>query len=82
MAEERIAPVRLPKISFIGLGNMGFPMATNLAAAGYALVVADLRQAQAEQFVAAHPTAVIGSLSTMGAASEFAITMLPNIAIA
>jgi len=56
-------------------------MATNLAAAGYALVVADLRQAQAEQFVAAHPTAVIGSLSTMGAASEFAITMLPNIAI-
>jgi 3-hydroxyisobutyrate dehydrogenase-like beta-hydroxyacid dehydrogenase len=29
------------KIGFIGLGNMGFPMAGHLAQAGFDLVVAD-----------------------------------------
>ncbi|WP_342440436.1 NAD(P)-dependent oxidoreductase [Paenibacillus sp. FSL L8-0436] len=31
--------VRLMKVSFIGLGNMGFPMAQNLLKAGYELII-------------------------------------------
>jgi 3-hydroxyisobutyrate dehydrogenase len=81
MAEERTAPPSLPTISFIGLGNMGFPMATNLAAAGYRLLVADARPEPVEQFVAAHPTAAVGSLPTMGALAQIVITMLPKIEI-
>ena len=36
---------QLPKIAFIGLGNMGSPMALNLLKAGYAVCVFDLVQA-------------------------------------
>jgi 3-hydroxyisobutyrate dehydrogenase len=36
---------QLPKIAFIGLGNMGSPMALNLLKAGYAISVFDLVQA-------------------------------------
>ena len=81
MAQERMGPPNLPTISFIGLGNMGIPMATNLAAAGYPLFVADSRPAQVEHFVAAHPTAVAMPRSAMGVASGLTITMLPNIGI-
>ena len=81
MAEERTAPPNLPTISFIGLGNMGFPMATHLAAAGYPLLVADLRPAQVEHFAAAHPTAVVRPLSAVSETSGLTITMLPNIGI-
>ena len=31
-------------IGFVGLGNMGYPMAVNLAKAGFKLAVADLNQ--------------------------------------
>ena len=34
---------------FIGLGNMGLPMATNLAKAGYTLRVFDIQPAVREQ---------------------------------
>ena len=34
----------LPKIAFIGLGNMGAPMAHNLLKAGYFVCVFDLVQ--------------------------------------
>ncbi len=81
MAEERMGPPNLPTIGFIGLGNMGFPMAANLAAAGYPLLVADSRPEPVEQFVAAHPTADVRSISRVGAASQVTITMLPNIGI-
>jgi len=52
-----------------------------LVGAGYPLLVADSRPAQVEQFVAAHPTAVIGFLPAIGAASQILVTMLPNTEI-
>src|SRR5262249_57098601 len=43
-------------VGFIGLGNMGGPMALNLAKAGFALVVHDINSARLEPLVAAGAT--------------------------
>jgi 3-hydroxyisobutyrate dehydrogenase len=63
------------KIGFIGLGNMGGPMATNLVAAGHTVMGFDL--------VAPCPPGVIEAVSAKDAATgqEIVITMLPNGAI-
>ncbi len=63
------------KIGFIGLGNMGAPMAANLAAAGHAVTGFDT--------VAAPPEGVAQAASAAEAAAgaEVVITMLPNGAI-
>ena len=63
------------KIGFIGLGNMGGPMAANLAAAGHTVTGFDL--------AAPMPAGVAKAQSAADAASaaEVVITMLPNGAI-
>ncbi|KCV83385.1 3-hydroxyisobutyrate dehydrogenase [Actibacterium atlanticum] len=63
------------KIGFIGLGNMGGPMAANLAAAGHDVSGFDL--------TAPMPTGVTKADSAASAASgvDVVITMLPNGAI-
>ncbi|MEI4487154.1 3-hydroxyisobutyrate dehydrogenase [Frigidibacter sp. MR17.14] len=63
------------KIAFIGLGNMGAPMAANLAAAGHEVTGFDPVTAPPEGVTAAAsgPAAVEGA--------EVVITMLPNGAI-
>jgi len=63
------------KIGFIGLGNMGAPMAANLARAGHTVVGFDLN--------APCPEGVTQAASAAEAASrgEVVITMLPNGAI-
>jgi 3-hydroxyisobutyrate dehydrogenase len=63
------------KIGFIGLGNMGGPMAANLAAAGHAVAGFDL--------TAPMPAGVVAVASAAEAArgAEVVITMLPNGAI-
>lgn len=63
------------KIGFIGLGNMGAPMAHNLAKAGHTVVGFDTAGTTAEG---------VGVASTAEAAcaeADFVITMLPNGAI-
>ncbi|MBN9889015.1 3-hydroxyisobutyrate dehydrogenase [Salipiger abyssi] len=63
------------KIGFIGLGNMGAPMAANLAKAGHEVTGFDVAGATAEGVAqaASGPEAVKGA--------EVVITMLPNGAI-
>ncbi len=63
------------KIGFIGLGNMGAPMAANLVAAGHDVTGFDL--------TAPAPQGVRMAASAAGAATgaEVVITMLPNGAI-
>ena len=39
----------MAEVAFIGLGNMGGPMATNLVKAGHAVAVFDLSQAACDQ---------------------------------
>jgi 3-hydroxyisobutyrate dehydrogenase len=71
------------KIGFIGLGNMGAPMALNLLKAGHELVVFDVMQANVDQLIAqASGKAVAGSSPAHVAASqvEIVITMLPAAA--
>ncbi|NKX54365.1 NAD(P)-dependent oxidoreductase [Arthrobacter mobilis] len=67
-------------IGFIGLGNMGFPMAGRLAASGHRLIVQDVDAGAVERFLAAHPSAAPASDGAWSEA-DIIITMLPNSAI-
>ncbi|MDF3421248.1 MULTISPECIES: 3-hydroxyisobutyrate dehydrogenase [unclassified Sulfitobacter] len=60
------------KIGFIGLGNMGAPMASNLAAAGHQVTGFDVAGAQAENVTPAD------SIAAAVTGAEVVITMLPN----
>ena len=63
------------KIAFIGLGNMGAPMAANLVKAGHEVTGFDTQ--------APMPDGVVAAISAAGAVkeAEVVITMLPNGAI-
>ncbi|WP_172291959.1 3-hydroxyisobutyrate dehydrogenase [Pseudoruegeria sp. HB172150] len=60
------------KIGFIGLGNMGAPMAANLVAAGHEVVGFDVAAAVPEGVTKA------GSAAETAKGAEVVITMLPN----
>jgi len=64
------------KIGFIGLGNMGAPMARNLADAGYEItgfdLSADLCRAIADQVT------IADDVASAARGRDFVITMLPN----
>jgi 3-hydroxyisobutyrate dehydrogenase len=65
------------KVGFIGLGAMGGAMALNVAKAGFALAVNDMREAAASRHVKAGATwaADIGAL---GASCDVVLTSLPG----
>ena len=63
------------KIGFIGLGNMGAPMAANLVAAGHVVTGFDLTAPAPEG------VAMAESAAAAAAGAEVVITMLPNGAI-
>ena len=60
------------KIGFIGLGNMGGPMAANLAKAGHEVVGFDMAD------VAIDGVSMVSSGADAAAGAEVVITMLPN----
>ena len=68
-------------IGFVGLGNMGWPMAANLHAAGFSLVVRDVDTSRQDGFAAAHPGTVAASAPDDFAAADVVVTMLPDGAI-
>ena len=68
-------------VGFVGLGNMGFPMAGHLARAGFELVVADAAPGVVDRFVAEHGGSAAPSLATMGGAADVVVTMLPTGAV-
>lgn len=65
-----------PNITFIGLGNMGAPMAQNLLTAGYALSVYDLSPAATERLQQAGAS-VADSPQQAAANAQVVISMLP-----
>ena len=66
----------MAKVTFIGLGNMGGPMASNLLKAGHEVTVFDLSKPAVEALVAeGASTADSAKAATQGA--ECVITMLP-----
>ena len=65
------------KIGFIGLGNMGNPMARNLVKGGHQLTVYDLSSAAVDKLIACGATA-FSTIAEIAAGSELVITMLPS----
>jgi 3-hydroxyisobutyrate dehydrogenase len=65
-------------IGFIGLGNMGYPMAKRLVAAGYTLQVADLNAEAVKKFCAETGASAAADPKALGGASKVVITMLPD----
>jgi len=63
-------------IAFIGLGNMGGPMAANLVKAGHSVLGFDLVETSRNE-AAAHGVAIAGSSREAVAAAEIVVTMLP-----
>jgi 3-hydroxyisobutyrate dehydrogenase len=66
----------MTKVGFIGLGNMGMPMAQNLLKAGYEVTGFDLN-ADATQLLAANGGTSANSVADACKAAEVVITMLP-----
>jgi 3-hydroxyisobutyrate dehydrogenase len=69
---------RPAKIGFIGLGNMGQPMAARLLEAGFALTVLDADEKTQQAFVSQYGGTPASSLSELGATCDVVITMLPD----
>ncbi len=67
----------LPTVGFIGLGNMGSGMTRNLQAAGYRLVITDIRRESGDALVAGGATWV-DTAAEVAAGSDIVITMLPT----
>jgi 3-hydroxyisobutyrate dehydrogenase len=65
-----------PRIGFVGLGNMGRPMAENLLKAGFALAVADV---DPRRLAGLGVRALLpASLAELGRMSDLVVTMLPD----
>ena len=67
----------MANVAFIGLGNMGGPMATNLVNAGHAVVVFDLSQAACDRLQEAGAS-VAGSAAEAAVGMDYVISMLPS----
>jgi 3-hydroxyisobutyrate dehydrogenase len=65
------------RIGFVGLGNMGVPMAANLARSPHELLVHDVEFSRAQNFVKNHGGRAAAALADLSGA-EIVITMLPN----
>jgi 3-hydroxyisobutyrate dehydrogenase len=68
-------------VGFVGLGNMGWPMAANLHAAGLSLVVRDADAARQARFTAEHPGALAAGSPDAFTAAGLVVTMLPDGAV-
>jgi 3-hydroxyisobutyrate dehydrogenase len=68
----------IARIGFIGMGNMGVPMAANLVRAGYEVTAYDIAAGRADSFAKQHKAHATASLTALGQASDLVITMLPS----
>lgn len=66
----------MSRVAFIGLGNMGVPMAANLVRAGHEVAGFDLVAANGER-AAGEGVAVAGSAREAASGAEVVVTMLP-----
>ena len=69
---------RLSKVGFIGLGNMGQPMAALLLKAGFALTVLDTNAEAQQAFVDQYGGSPASSLKELGSSVDAVITLLPD----
>jgi len=66
------------KVAFIGLGNMGFPMAGHLAAGGHEVTVYNRTAAKAEAWVAKHGGACAATPAAAAEGTEIAFVCVGN----
>src|SRR6185437_6218374 len=66
----------MANIAFIGLGNMGLPMAANLVKAGHKVAAFDLVEA-AKKAAASSGASIAGSAREAVAGADTVVTMLP-----
>ena len=69
---------QLSKVGFIGLGNMGRPMAARLKEAGFTLTVFDSNPQAQQTFLDRHGGNGATSLVQLASNSDVVITMLPD----
>jgi 3-hydroxyisobutyrate dehydrogenase len=65
------------RVGFIGIGNMGWPMAANIAKKGHHLTVFDIDRERVTRFTGEHNCRAAAGLPEI-AGNEFTITMLPT----
>jgi 3-hydroxyisobutyrate dehydrogenase len=73
-----MAAPQCPRVGFVGLGNMGWPMARHLGQGGVDLALFDARVEQAARFAREHGGRVAEGLAELARVSEIVITMLPD----
>src|SRR5262249_60980494 len=66
------------RIGFVGMGNMGVPMAANLVRAGHQVMAYDIAAERAQRFAQAHAGRATEKLAELAAHAEIVITMLPT----
>jgi 3-hydroxyisobutyrate dehydrogenase len=65
-------------VGFIGIGNMGAPMAANVKRGGFEVIAFDLDAKRAEAFAKEHGAKSTASLAEFGKAVDAVVTMLPT----
>lgn len=71
-------PRKIEQVGFVGLGNMGLPMAARLVAGGYSVIAFDTDERRVTDFAKAGKGRGALSLKELAAESDAVITMLPN----
>lgn len=66
------------RVGFIGLGRMGYPMATNIAAAGFPVTVWNRTVSKSERLAAETGAGVAGSPAALAARVDVLITMVAD----
>jgi len=70
-----------PTVGFIGVGNMGWPMAACLVKAGFPVLINDSRREVANNFVQQNGGTAPDTLRELAAGSDIVVTMLPTSVI-
>jgi 3-hydroxyisobutyrate dehydrogenase len=74
-------PASKPTVGFIGVGNMGWPMAACLVKADFSTLINDSRREVANNFVQQHGGTAPDTLKQLAAGSDVIVTMLPTSVI-
>ena len=67
-----------PRVGFVGMGNMGWPMAKHVLGGGFALTAFDIDAGRVRRFTAETGAGGAASAAALAAAADVVITMLPT----
>jgi len=73
-------PAPIKRVGFVGIGNMGWPMAANLLKAGFDVAVCDAAPGRAENFAREVGGRAAGSPTEAARATDCVITIVPTSA--